>query len=259
MLLLVHCRLHAADNLVLYRPVDVSRPKRNRVTGGTKGMASRAVQRPLRIDDEASAAIVLPTSCAVLRGETGILAASSRLENLRNRSEQDADVTTDPKWFVAMAAANKTIPWVVELFEGPDLVAAMFLAERCVVGLPSGYLKADGGFGDEFLICAPDRRDLYFPLLLRGLFEHRAALIAHIPQPAESGTAHARLGEADRIDVEWKSRTSHHRLPLASTMEETLAPYGCAPGAICATICASQERRSADLPPNCLRKSESRR
>lgn len=172
------------------------------------------------------AGLVLPTSCTVLRGRSGILAASNSLQGLRCRSAQDADVTTDPEWFTAMAVANTTIPWVVQLFEGTELVAAILLAERCVLGIPSGYLKADGGFGDEFLICAAERRSQYLPLLLRGLFEHRAVLIAHIPQPADADTAHARMAKVDGIDVEWKSRTSHHRLPLASTMEETLAPYG---------------------------------
>ena len=168
----------------------------------------------------------LSMSCTVLRGGPRILAASGALNSLRARTGQQDEVTTDPNWFVGIATAGGKIPWVVELSGGDQLVAAMLFAERCIFGLPTGYLKAEGGFGEESLICPANMRATYLPALLEGLFRRRSVLIAHVAQDAHAETAFATLADDSKIDLEWKQRPSHYLLPLCASMEETLAPYG---------------------------------
>ncbi len=175
---------------------------------------------------EQAPTLASPKSCKILRGEHQILAASGPLRSLRVRTGQQDDVTTDPEWFVSMTIASKRIPWVVELFDGEELVAAMLFAERLVSGFPSGYLKADGAFGEEFLICPPALSATYMPMLLGKLFDQRSVSIAHVAQSVNAETAFAHLPDETGIEVEWKPRPSHYRLPLRASMEETLAPYG---------------------------------
>src|SRR5450631_3086725 len=87
---------------------------------------------------EQAPVLAFPKSCKILRGEHRIRAASGALRSLRSRTGQQDDVTTDPEWFVSMTIASKRVPWVVELFDGEELVAAMLFAERLVLGIPSG-------------------------------------------------------------------------------------------------------------------------
>src|SRR5664279_2618751 len=173
-------------------------------------LASRRLKKTI----EQAPILAFPKSCKVLGGEHKIRAASGELRSLRARTGQQDDVTTDPEWFVSMTIASKRVPWVVELFDGEELVAAILFAERLVLGIPSGYLKADGAFGEEFLICPPALRAMYLPMLLQGLFDRRSVSIAHVAQSVNAETAFAHLPDEREIEVEWKPRPSHYRLPL---------------------------------------------
>ncbi len=177
-------------------------------------------------DVERTPTPALSMSCTILRGGPSILAASGALNSLRTCTGQQDEVTTDPEWFVGINIASGKIPWVVELFGGHQLVAAMLFAERCIFSLPTGYLKSDGGFGEESLICPANMRATYLPALLEGLFARRSVLIAHVAQDAHAETAFVTLANDSKIGLEWKRRPSHYLLSLHASMEETLAPYG---------------------------------
>jgi hypothetical protein len=164
-------------------------------------------------------------SCTVVCGSRKILAIREEIRALRMWTGQEQDATTDPDWFVRMIMAQSCNPWIVLLSEQGRLVAAMVLAERRIFGLPSGYMKAEG-MDQGFLICRPEQRSAYFPLLLNGLFSRRSALIAYVAQLAISETAHAGPADPSALVVEWKQALYHYRLRLSETMEKTLASYG---------------------------------
>lgn len=167
-----------------------------------------------------------PLRCEVLRGEREIIALREPLRGLRAATRQHEDVTTDPEWFAAMTVASREIPWIVALFQGETPIAAMHLAEKRIAGLPSGYLKADGGFGEDFLLCPREHRAFHLPALLEGLFQKRAALIAHIVELARPGLVPSPAPALSGLATQRRERPSHHRLTLRGTMEETLAHYG---------------------------------
>jgi hypothetical protein len=164
-------------------------------------------------------------SCIVARGSRQILALRDQILALRVQAGQQEDVTNDPDWFVSMTLARSFNPWVVLLNEQQRPAAAILFAERHILGFPSGYMKAEG-MDEGFLICRPELRSTYLPLLLNGLFSRSSATIAHVAQLTQSDTAHSAPADSSALDVEWKQGLYHHRISLMETMEETLASYG---------------------------------
>lgn len=148
------------------------------------------------------------------------------LRGLRAASGQQEDVGTDPVWFASMTVANGGVPWIVLLLRGEAPVAAMHLAEKRIAGIPSGYLKADGGFGEDFLLCRREQRALYLPVLIEGLFRERRALMAHVVDLARPGIVHSPSPALAGLVTQKRERPSHHRLTLRETFDATLAPYG---------------------------------
>lgn len=144
---------------------------------------------------------------------------------LRIRTGQAGDPTTDLDWFVRMTLGHSRNPWLVLLSDHRRCVAAMLLAERRILGFPSGYVKAEG-MDEGFLICYPEKRSEYLSLMLTGLFSRNSALIAHVTQLANSGTAYSGPAENAGLKVEWKQGIFHNRVKLLETFDKTLAQYG---------------------------------
>jgi hypothetical protein len=86
-------------------------------------------------------------------------------------------------------------------------------------------MKAEG-MDEGFLICRPELRSAYLPLMLSGLFSRSSAMIAHVAQLADSDTAYAAPSDLTALEVERKQGLYHHRIRLRETMEKTLASYG---------------------------------
>lgn len=163
--------------------------------------------------------------CTVFRGRREILALRQQIWSLRVGAGLQEDPTTDPDWFVNTAISQSYIPWIVILADQQGPVAAMLLAERSILGLPSGFLKAEG-MDRCFLICCSHLRYLYLPILLNGLFSKRPALIVQLAQLAASETAYAAPADPRALKMAWKQLLYHHRLKLMDTKEKTLALYG---------------------------------
>jgi hypothetical protein len=79
---------------------------------------------------------------------------TSELEDLRLRSSFPNTLVSMPGWFEAHRSPAGWAHRVLLLRTGDRVDAAVFLLERVVFGLPTGYFHGGDALGDTLILCA---------------------------------------------------------------------------------------------------------
>jgi hypothetical protein len=150
---------------------------------------------------------------------------AGELEELRRRSRDKSSVISLPSW---LAARHTPAGWVPRTFvlrseTGGRLEAALFLLEKTVGGLPTGYFRGGDALGETLLLCDAGReqelRDRVLDLVLRS---HRAFLVL-LDEPPDA-PAPEFAGSNYRVHA--RPDTLHWQHQLQPTFDETLASFG---------------------------------
>ena len=157
----------------------------------------------------------------ILRGVPQVIAALPEIDDLRRRVGQQNDLSTDLLLILSRHDSHHRRPVVVLLRVGGVLRAAAIFAERCVLGIGIGLLRAGDQAGDGAVIAmASERKEALLAAMnvLLGQWRcHTAA--ATLSDVTPDGPE---LPSEKGMFAEVSCRAIRRYLPLNSTLSETL-------------------------------------
>jgi hypothetical protein len=127
---------------------------------------------------------------------------------------------------VNLFAGNR--PVIVLVRSAKRLEGAVYLYERTVCTLPTGYLRGfDHLSGESSVIAEADSRAIVLKRAIRGLFENGRVVVVWATVNVGSGPPfRARLNETKLGNAELNSMMRSYRLKLGETLECTLSRMG---------------------------------
>ena len=118
------------------------------------------------------------------------------LEALRLRSSDPGSVISLPEWLAARHVPEGWAARAILLHEDKQLEAALFLLEKTVAGISTGYFRGGDALGETLLLCEAGREEEYRTLILNLLLKRRRAFLVILDEPNESPTVAVASGFA---------------------------------------------------------------
>ena len=173
---------------------------------------------------------VKPYSVHVLRGAKAIQNAAEEIETLRRRTGQHDNPLLAPAFFlgrVHLFAGNAPVVLLVRTAE--QLQGAVYLYEKLLFGVPSGYLRGFDHLTGESTVIAPEgtRISILQEAICRLLQQTRARVAWATVRQGAGESEHVPLERKGLVlQSELSSIPREHRLKLSSTFDATLARFG---------------------------------
>ena len=168
-------------------------------------------------------------SLKVLRGLKAVTEAAPAITQLRLRTGQHANPLLVPEFFVGrvqLFPGNQ--PVVLLVFHGERLEGAVYLYEKTICGLATGYLRGfDHLTGESSVIGRELIRAQLLQFAIHQLFLQTRVRVAWAT--VSEGAAHFSAGSLvaqKQMRVESGSMLRAHRLKLNSTFDATLSRFG---------------------------------
>lgn len=163
----------------------------------------------------------------ILRGVAQVLVAIPQTDDLRRRVGQQNDLSTDLLLILSRHNAHDRRPVVVLLRAGGLLRAAVIFAERCVLGIGMGLLRAGDQAGDGAVIALTSERKAALLAGMGALLKQRrchtvAATLSGVAQASGDDPAEGDVPAEEGILAESSRRLVRRHLPLGATLEDTL-------------------------------------
>jgi len=176
---------------------------------------------------------VLPTRQAPARGVRRVQCLSSlqhlglyvaELEALRVRSNKFDEILSMPAWLAARYSPSGWVPRTLLLRNGTRPEAAVFLLERTLGGLPTGYFRGGDALGETLILCESGREEELLKLTIELYLKSHRAFAVLLDQPCDpKDTSSARSAPFTERTV---TTTLHWQHQLQPTFEATVAPFG---------------------------------
>lgn len=147
------------------------------------------------------------------------------IEELRSLLPENARITTTAVWHDALPSPSGWTSRVLVLEQAGHVVAAMFLRERTLWGLGTGWLRGGDGLGETLILCSPQAEQNLLAAAVETLLQSRRAFIVLLDRPGGGDTPVLEF-QTPTIRVRKCSPVIHWQLELKSTFDETLAAFG---------------------------------
>jgi hypothetical protein len=158
----------------------------------------------------------------ILRGIAKVLEALAETDNLRRSVGQHTDLSTDLFLILSRHNSRGRRPVVVLLRREGVVSAAVIFAERCVLGLGVGLLRAGDQTGDGAVIAHPCDRKAALLAATRALLDQwRCHTVAATLNGVSSTVSDIPAGQ--RIHAESSYRMVRRYMALSPTLDETLS------------------------------------
>jgi hypothetical protein len=180
--------------------------------------------------DSAGGSCLLDYSLQVLRGTRTVRAAGPEIEELCRRTGQDDNPLLSRDFFlgrVSLFPGNEPVVLLVRSAE--RLEGAVFLCEKMILGMPTGYLRGfDHLTGESTVIGYEQSRIALLQFAIQQLLVETSARVAWATVRQGEGDSDGmqikQEGLAMRAEVD--SLPREHRLKLSDTFAATLARFG---------------------------------
>jgi hypothetical protein len=150
---------------------------------------------------------------------------TSELEDLRLRSSFPNTLVSMPGWFEAHRSPAGWAHRVLLLRTGDRVDAAVFLLERVVFGLPTGYFHGGDALGDTLILCEAGQERLLLSRAIELLLARHRGFLVLLDKivPADPSLA-PRFGSGLRVRSTIDSVYWQHA--LQPTFDATLKAFG---------------------------------
>ena len=146
---------------------------------------------------------------------------AAELEGLRLRSLAAGEIISMPAWLAARHTPPGWVPRTLLLRSGARLEAAVFLLERTVLGLPTGYFRGGDALGETLILCDAGREEEFLARTLKLFLDSHRAFLVLLDQPPETVAPSPNGFRRRSVAV-----TLHWQHQLAGSFDATVASFG---------------------------------
>jgi hypothetical protein len=165
----------------------------------------------------------------VLRGPRVIERFTTQLVQLLERTGQESNPLLWPNFFLGrVALLSQNRPVVLLVYSAGLLQGAVYLVEKTLCGLPTGYLRCFDHLTGESSVIAPlPIRSSLLSIAIQQLFLTTPARVAWATVCEAPGSSRGDLLQhASQATIEARSMDREHRIILSGTLAETLGRFG---------------------------------
>lgn len=177
---------------------------------------------------EISNASSLSVSCAATPLETLLVSSDAQAHDLIRQHSLGLSNSLPPELFWATVQRGKWRPRVVCVKRGDRVIGLVYLKERMVSGIPSGFVHGDSSMRSMIDSAAADR-ELVLSTALNFLFSRRSIFGASFYMPSDDlqHRAFAHVAEHANLELAYSAPPARHsRLSLPQDYENFLRSLG---------------------------------